>query len=117
MEKTKTSLVELQARFVMVGMGNDSRLAVTIEQAQGIWFLCPKCFNEPPRGPIMVHRVICWFRNRKVPTELEPGPGRWNIEGKGIEDLTFVAPGNLSVQLFEGCDAHFFIKEGYAIDY
>lgn len=113
MEKTKLS--ELQARFVMLG-SEDAVIAVPIEEAQGIVLLCPKCFNEPPRGPIMVHKVICWFRNRKVPTGQEPGPGRWNISGKGIDDLTFVAPGNLSVQLYGGCDAHFFIKDGWAVD-
>lgn len=83
----------------------------TLAEADGISFLCPKCFHENC-GPIGTHGVICWFEGR-VPDELQPNPGRWNPTGTGYGDLSFV-PGKKShsVLLLGGCAWHGFITVG-----
>lgn len=75
--------------------------------ADGIWFLCPKCFSE--RGKIGCHSVICW--SPKVPGNIEPSPGRWNLVGTGYNDLSLIA-NPTSVKLEGGCNAHFTVSNG-----
>lgn len=87
---------------------------VSLADAQGIQFLCPKCFNDEPVGRVGCHSVICWFKDRGVPDDLDPKPGRWKPSGTGIDDLTFVGPGAASVALTGGCNWHGFIKGGDA---
>lgn len=85
----------------------------TISEAQGVRFLCPKCFvkNGGPRG---THGVICWSRSRGVPDAASPGPGRWKLDGTGLHDLTLNGdPGSRSVDC--GC-WHGFITDGQATD-
>lgn len=86
----------------------------SIAEAQGIMFLCPKCFAQNG-GPVGTHMVICWSRSRGVPNSAEPGPGRWKLEGIGYSDLTLSAdPPNTahSVLLTTGCRWHGFITDG-----
>jgi hypothetical protein len=83
---------------------------VALEQADALMFLCPKCFAENG-GPRGTHRVIC---NRpRVPLRegIYVGPGRWEFQGTGIDDLSLVA-GSSSVLLLGGCNAHFFVRNG-----
>jgi hypothetical protein len=90
------------------------RYVNSIEDAQGIKFLCPKCFAEN-KGPIGTHVVICWSRSRGVPEHAEPKPGRWSLVGTGYNDLTLNGdpPGNArSVLLTDGCRWHGFITNG-----
>lgn len=87
----------------------------TLAEADGIMFLCPKCFAANS-GPIGTHAVVCWFRG-KVPDSAEPGPGRWTPQGTGYEDLTFTPgepPVAISVLLTGGCGWHGFVKNGSA---
>jgi len=86
----------------------------TIEEAQGVEFLCPKCFIEN-KGKAGTHICICWSRARGVPDEVHPGPGRWALQGTGLHDLTLGAdPPNekRSVQQLNGCGAHFNVTNG-----
>jgi len=87
-----------------------------ISEAQGIKFLCPKCFAE--KGTASgVHSVICWSRSRGAPEDARPGPGRWALDGTNFEDLTLNAdpPGTKrSVLLIGGCEWHGFITNGEA---
>ena len=55
--------------------------------ADGIIFLCPKCFciNGVATG---THRIVCWAPH--VPQTTFPRPGRWNLVGSGYKDLTLV---------------------------
>lgn len=82
----------------------------SLGEAQGIRFICPKCFHTTHHG------VICWFEG-KVGDDVQPGPGRWTPSGTGIDDLTFV-PGEkikaVSVQLTGGCSWHGFVRDGKA---
>jgi hypothetical protein len=82
---------------------------VAIADAQGVWFLCPKCFLENGSQAEGVHSVLCWTPG--VPPSLSPGPGRWEILGTGIDDLTLRASSS-SVQITSGCMAHFFVTDG-----
>jgi|SRR3990167_7472073 len=112
-------LLDLEAKF----MRHESRdgheyyvEVITLEEAQGVMFLCPKCFaaNSGSRG---AHRVICWSRSRGVPDEIHPGPGRWKLVGTGLNDLTLEAdpPSTArSVQLNGGCNWHGFVTNGDA---
>ncbi len=82
-----------------------------LAHADGIEFLCPKCFAANG-GPVGTHAVICWFEG-KVPDDAEPKPGRWNPTGSGFNDLSFV-PGKKShsVLLLGGCAWHGFVTNG-----
>jgi hypothetical protein len=109
-------LRELNPQFLRYE-GEDGKLMhageppdVTLEQADALMFLCPKCFMENGGAP-RTHRVIC---NRpRVPLRpgIYVGPGRWEFHGTGFDDLTLVA-GSSSILLEGGCQAHFFIRSG-----
>lgn len=111
------TLRELQAEFLRYE-GEDGKYMyvgdppdVTIEQADAVMFLCPKCFatNGGPKG---THRVIC---NRpRVPLRpgIYVGPGRWEFSGTGIDDLVLTA-GSSSILLDgPGCGWHGFVGNG-----
>jgi len=78
-----------------------------LSKAQGIMFLCPECFKKN-NGPVGTHSVICWFRDRGVPADAFPLPGRWVVTGTTYEDLT-LSP---SVLLTDGCRWHGFVTGG-----
>ena len=84
------------------------RVVERIEDADGVEFLCPKCFKTNG-GRIGTHAVICW--RPRVPPEVDPKPGRWEFQGTSLDDLTLVA-GSSSVLLHGGCGAHFFVRGG-----
>ena len=108
-------LTELQPRFIQYSPGVYKHVD-TIDEAQGVWFLCPKCFAAN-NGPVGTHAVICWSRSAGVPDEAVPGPGRWTLVGTGYNDLTLNGdpPGNArSVLLYSGCGWHGHITEGIA---
>ena len=107
-------LTDIDAHFLKV-LPDGGRLYVdSLAEADGLIFLCPKCFAEKGDS-IGVHSVICWFVG-KVPDDLAPRPGRWTPSGTGLDDLTFVPPPDaVSVSLTgPGCGWHGFIKRGEA---
>lgn len=114
---TALRLTQLDPHFVRYEQRGKQKLIIdvpAIAEAQGIRFLCPKCFaaNSGPKG---THQVICWSRARGVPDEARPGPGRWTIDGDGFGNLTLNGdpPGGArSVQLNGGCDWHGFVTNG-----
>ena len=59
------------------------RHLASVDGAQGICFVCPKCQN---------HSVLVWFSNPRnapmVHADAYPGPGRWEFTGDTIESLT-----------------------------
>lgn len=79
-----------------------------LAEADGVLFLCPKCF-EANGGEVGTHSVICW--RPRVPPDVCPRPGRWEFHGTGLGDLTLVA-GSSSVLLQAGCAAHFCVRAG-----
>lgn len=80
----------------------------TLAEADGIKFLCPKCFATN-NGPIGTHAIICW--SPSVPQDTRPTPGRWQLVGTGFDDLSLVARSS-SVQLNGGCNWHGFVEKG-----
>lgn len=103
------SLRDLDAKFLKRESSNRFREVGSIADADGIQFLCPKCFKEN-NGPVGTHGVICW--SPSVPQDTTPTPGRWEMRGTGLDDLTLVA-GSSSVHLQGGgCGAHFFVRKG-----
>lgn len=110
------TLRELKASFYRIVDERHYRRVRLLAKAQGLIFLCPKCFaaNGGSRG---THSVLCWFRNRGVPDSTFPTPGRWTPMGTGLDDLTFV-PGDppcaYSVLLTGGCGWHGFVTNGRA---
>jgi hypothetical protein len=79
----------------------------TLGDAQGVMYLCPKCFAEKG-GPVGCHRVLSWFRDRGITDDVSPGPGRWPVSGTCYDDLTLTG----SVFLQAGCAWHGYITNG-----
>jgi hypothetical protein len=110
------TLRELDARLLRVVDDRTDEIVDDLGTAQGIIFLCPKCFKTNA-GRTGTHSVKCWFRGRRVPDQRPPGPGRWTPEGSGLDDLTFVPgvpPVAHSVLLTGGCGWHGFVTNGSA---
>lgn len=88
----------------------------SIDDAGGVQFLCPVCFQknlkEKGIGTKGTHIIRCW--TPEVSQDHLPNPGRWNLNGTGFDDLTLTGANGkgASVQLTGGCHAHFFIKLG-----
>jgi hypothetical protein len=101
-------LRDLDPRFLEIGEPGHWREHDAIGEADGVLFLCPKCFRANA-GSIGTHSVVCWQPH--VPQTEKPTPGRWSFEGSGYDDLTLVA-GSSSVALQGGCAAHFFVRNG-----
>jgi hypothetical protein len=123
-------LSELNPDFLVREDDTHFRRQPGLAGADGVIFQCPKCWlastkvvdaayrvmwqRDFPDEPLEwtkygVHYVICW--SPKVPQTTTPIPGRWELLGTGIEDLTLRA-GSSSVLLTGGCAAHFFIRNG-----
>src|SRR5574342_554084 len=88
-------LTELEPSFLKRLDDKTFRRNTPFAEADGIIFLCPKCFVAN-KGPIGTHSVICWRPH--VPQTTTPVPGRWEFQGTGFDDLTLVA-GSSSVLL------------------
>jgi hypothetical protein len=110
-------LLDLEARFVRANEDGSWQEVQTIELAQGVQFLCPKCFVEGGKGAIGCHSILCWSRSAGAPEDIRPRPGRWKMDGTGLADLTLnaeVPKGARSVLLIGGCGWHGFVTNGVA---
>lgn len=108
-------LKELEATFLHRRPDGSSLMLTEMEGADGVSFLCPKCWEANGRTNVGVHTIICWFEH--VPAEVSPGPGRWVPQGTGLHDLTFISTKKhplRSVLLLSGCKWHGFVKQGDA---
>lgn len=104
-------LTELEPSFLRITDERTEHRIDNIEDAQGILFLCPKCFVEN-KGRVGTHSVVCWFKDRGVPDDRTPGPGRWDVVATEYEDLTLSPSVHLSGP---GCGWHGWIQNGEAI--
>ncbi|MGE5679491.1 MAG: hypothetical protein ACM34K_01300 [Bacillota bacterium] len=102
-------LTDLKPQFLKILDKNRAQHVDNIKDADGMRFLCPKCFAENG-GPKGTHSITCWQLHVK-PEEAHEGPGRWNFAGTGYDDITFVN-GSSSIAINGGCFAHFFIEQG-----
>ena len=101
-------LADLDAEFLKIADENTDHRGVSLAEADGVMFLCPKCFIANG-GPVRTHSMICWRPH--VPQTRSPTPGRWEFHGTGLHDLTLVN-GSSSVKIDGGCNAHFFVRNG-----
>lgn len=101
-------LLDLQPEWLRTGPEGHRR-GVPRAEANGVWFLCPKCF-EANGGPVGTHAVTC-HEPSVSPEDEMVGPGRWTMTGGGFDDLTLSAQQS-SVHLLSGCGAHFFVEAG-----
>ena len=79
----------------------------SLAAAQGIRFLCPKCFRDNG-GAVGTHGVNVAFKDRGVPHNAYTGLPRWNVSGSGYADLS-ITP---SVLVVVGCGWHGYITNG-----
>lgn len=102
-------LVELEPAYLKIVDERTFRhVGVTRAEADGLMLWCPKCQGDRAKA----HPIICWQPH--VPQTWDPKPGRWRIEGAGVDDLSLVA-GSSSVLILGGCAAHFFVRDGAII--
>lgn len=103
-------LADLEPELLVAGdnKGNSYRKTDSLEEAQGVWFQCPACYVRNG-GPVGTHYVLCWFRDRGVPDNWDPRPGRWAPSGSGLADLTLSPSVHLSGP---GCGWHGFVQAG-----
>ena len=102
------NLTDLDATFRRILDERTDQEGVPFAEAQGIRFLCPKCFEANGHKPEGVHSVLCWFADKDVPDGKSPGPARWQATGTSVEDLTLTP----SVLLTSGCRWHGFVTAG-----
>lgn len=113
------ALSDLEARFLRYDKRDDGKTyhvtVPTIAEAQGVIFLCPKCFAQNG-GAVGTHSVVCWSSSRGIADDVDPKPGRWTLEGTGLPDLTLgcEAGKSRSVLLIGGCGWHGFVTNGMA---
>lgn len=106
-------LIELECCFIHYDNDSNFHIVDNIKEADGIEFICPKCFELNNYERPGVHPIICWEPN--VPQTINPIPGRWNLIGTSLKDLELKA-GSSSILLTSGCGAHFFIRNGQIVD-
>ena len=105
-------LVDIEAFFLKIEEpGRLYRRVDTIQEAHGVQFLCPKCFADNG-GSVGTHSVICWDSTRGVQPEETPKPGRWEMLGTGLDDLTLRAGSSSVLLTGDGCKAHFYVENG-----
>lgn len=106
-------LIELEPTFLVIEEpGKIYQMVDEIAGADGVQFLCPKCFAENG-GPVGTHSVLCWAPH--VPQTESPKPGRWELVGTGYADLTLRA-GSSSILLTSGCKWHGLVTNGEVTD-
>lgn len=113
-------LRDLQASFLRLDRTADRTLyhrVESIDEAQGVIFLCPKCFKANG-GSVGTHMIICWSRSRGVPDDEPPGPGRWYLGGRSLDDLILDGEGGQprSIQLTSDCGWHGYVTHGEITD-
>jgi hypothetical protein len=95
----------------------------TLAEAQGIMFLCPRCFVANGYTNVGTHQVLCWSRSAGASEHADPRPGRWQMVGTNFSDLTLngdllgmPGQGSRSIQLLGGCNWHGYITDGEVTD-
>lgn len=84
-------LTQLDPQFLRIISSSHKLCVDRIDEAQGLMFLCPACF-EKNQGPVGTHMLITWFKGRGVPDDEDPKPGRWIVvSGTGYADLVLTA--------------------------
>ena len=104
------ALLELEPEFLRRVDDTHFQRVETMADADGVIFVCPKCFVANGKRRPGVHSVICW--QPRVPQSTKPGPGRWRFEGTGLDNLTLVARSSSILLTPPGCGWHGYIRNG-----
>ena len=106
-----TDLDPVFLRCVIVDGTQEHVRVDTLEEAEGVMFLCPQCYKAND-GPVGTHLVICW--SLRAPHDAVPGPGLWVLTGTSFDDLSLTAPAgsSSSILLTSGCHWHGWITNG-----
>jgi hypothetical protein len=124
------NIAELQAYFIRYDSREElkrfvdgERLAMThyaipvdtLAEAQGLHFLCPKCFQENGNTDVGTHWCSVSFADRGVTfeqgTKNSKGEAvRWTPSGNNLTDLSLIP----SILLEDGCNWHGHIINGEA---
>jgi len=96
----------------VTGPRHYSEFVDSIAEAQGIWFLCPLCF-QTNGGDVGTHWCEVTFANRGASDEQgshghDGKPTRWDMSGTNFQDLTLTP----SIDLVDGCAWHGYITNG-----
>jgi hypothetical protein len=102
------NLSQLEPRFVRITAPEHYQDVDRLADAQGLDMFCPKCWAANGNSAVGTHHVRVWFRDRGVPDQEVPKPGRWQVSGLSIVDLT-LSP---SIRLTSGCGWHGFVTVG-----
>jgi hypothetical protein len=102
-------LLEIKPQFIKAESTSLYKNVDDIKLADGIMFLCPKCF-ENNKGEVGTHSILCWQPH--ISQDYTPKPRRWKFLGTGYNDLTLQAGSSSILLQGEGCQAHFFIRKG-----
>ena len=103
-------LTELEPQFLRYKLDGHYVPVHELAQADGISFLCPKCFAANG-GKTGTHVVTCWFEG-KVPDDTKPC-GRWTPAGTHYRNLSFVLGRNeRSLQAINDCRFRPFLADG-----
>lgn len=106
-------LVDLEPQWVAI-VPNGIAKPTSLNNAQGIRFLCPQCKLNLERGKQdSIHSIIVWFANRNVPNNYaHGGTYRWTIvKGNTYSNLT-LSP-SVWLKDPQGCQYHGFITDGF----
>ena len=106
-------LTLLEPQFMRITSAGHYADVDTLAEAQGVMFLCPKCFAKNC-GNVGTHSVMVWFRDCGVPADEVPLPGRWGVSGTGYADLTITPSISLENPGKVGCQWHGFVTSGEA---
>lgn len=90
---------------------NFHRRVKTLQEAQGISFLCPGCLQR--HGNRSMHRIVCWSRTAGASEHVSLGPHRWRLLGTGFRDLTLESePAKGWAIIAQGCIWHGYVTNG-----
>jgi len=98
-------LTDLEPKFRKLNEAGQLQEVETIEEAEVVTYLCPKCFLKNG-GAVGTHLFMT--PNKKLQPGTLGGKIYWEWTGKGMDDLTT----NPSILDVGGCGAHFYIKNG-----
>jgi hypothetical protein len=93
------TLKELNAEFVTAAPDGGLGSAQGIEDADGVWFDCPRCKDKDGHG------VLVWCRGTD---ETRTPLARWIFAGTSLDDLS-LSP---SINIPDACGAHFWVRSG-----
>lgn len=85
-------LTDLEGRLV-AHTSTGFRDVDSLAEAQGVTFLCP-CGEG--------HSVGVWFRDRGVPDDATPGPGRWVVDPSSHDLATLTLTPSIALRCWHG---------------